>query len=266
MEAWKAASELMAGYYEARGKGWPAIRADKALRRIPFAEDLPSGQELETEARAVLDDAVFDVDDLAKNHLGIRLDVECLRRLDVIVGGPVYGHAVPEENRICACERTLQYMPLYRTTVMHEVGHVLLHKGAANRTMLYVPSNPDRNRYEREANQFMKVAILPKSIFSLAIAYVCAALSIDREEAVKRANTTKGRYLWQKQLMRPLVNCLCVSREMLGIELLKRKIFSPDTREYHLGYALPTAWHTPIRAHPLGDILPWVMQDLMQAN
>lgn len=240
---WKVAGNVMADYFDTKGEQWVAFEASAMLGTIVVGRDNRwVRNERSTEAKRILQRAFFDVDDLAENHLGIRVDFESLEYLDGGVGSSVYGCAYPQDRQMIICTRTLAYPPLYRATVVHEIGHILLHAQSANRCLVYTPDMPGPTPEEQEANQFMHVALLPKSVLHLGIAYICDVWGIDLRLPIASANIERGRYLWKERLFVPLMRMLGVSREMIAIKMARQRCFSQDTLAYHKTYALPTPW------------------------
>lgn len=95
------------------------------------------------------------MEDLAQNFLGLDLFLDDLSDFDRTAGAQVFGAAEPTSGVIKVDLRAVDYQPLYRSTVMHEVAHVVLHQGHAARVMNYSPRSPRRPGEEREADRFM---------------------------------------------------------------------------------------------------------------
>ena len=262
-EPWMVASDLMKQYFVAKGITWPAITASRLLTKVSVSRDHRwTRPELVKAAEDIITSAFFDVDDLAENHLGIRVDYESLEYLDEAAGSRVLGCAYPREKAVVICERTLQYFPLYRATMLHELGHILLHTNMAKRCILYTPDLAPSSPEEREANQFMHVALLPKGLLRLAIGYLCHAYGIDIRLALCSADSLRGRHIWKEQLFVPLVSLLAVSREMIAIKLRSQKVFSGETVKYHKSYPLQNRWkekQTQARVPQLGRVLDIVL-------
>jgi len=243
---WELAVKTMRDFFATKDQEWPADEAGRLLLRIqPGRNHRWVDRNHARQAEDILRRSVFDVDDLLENHLGIRICIERLDHLDKSQGAPVFGCAYPRKREVLVCERALGYDPLYRTTLLHEAGHVLLHSDEANRCMLYVPRERQSSPEEREANEFMEVAILPKQVLCLGVAYLCDFWGIDIRRAIRGANNEWGRWVWRHRILGPLVSQLCVSREMNCIKMRRLKAFSPDTVKYHLSYSLATKWHNP---------------------
>ena len=243
---WKAAERTMVAYYATKGQEWPGHEAQAILDSVKVGVDRRWTDQSRLDwAETVLARSLFDVHDLASNHLGITIGIDSLEYLDEGVGAPVYGCAYPDSAEMVVCERTLSYKPLYRTTVVHEVGHVLLHKDTHNRCLLYTPLGAPPGTEEYEANQFMQTAILPKPVLCLGVAYLCHIWRIDLRLAFGAANTERGRWIWRYRLFKPLINLLCVSREMICIKLRRIGCISEDTLRFHKKYALETLWRKP---------------------
>lgn len=245
--AWQIAANIMKEYYAQNDLRWAPLEATDILRSAYFDNEMRwTDKGLVTRAENTLSSSVFDVDDLAENHLGIRITFDSLAYLDDAVGTKVLGCAYPSSKEILICERALEYEPLYRTTVLHEIAHVLLHRDPAKRCFMYTPDDQHPNREECEANQFMAVAILPKSVLKLAVAYLCHVWRINPRIPFANANTPHGRWIWKNRLFASLMNELCVSRQLISIKMQKMHYFSPETAAFHKTYALHTRWHEPI--------------------
>ena len=160
--------------------------------------------------------------------------------------------AEPRRRRICICERATRYKPLYRTTVLHEVGHVELHTGRCARLLNYAPFARRRPPEEREADTFMHSALLPVDILLLAIVWVATRHDLNALEALQSADSPRGRFQWQKYYFPEIISRLCVSGHMISIKLRQMGIFGQKTVEYHLSHARPNRWmnaedHSPLR-------------------
>lgn len=244
---WKVAEATMTDYFASKGQEWPAIEADQILSRVGINRDHRwTNHQLVDQAQAVLSRATFSMDELVKDHLKISMSYECLDYLDESQGSKVYGCAYPQSREIVICTRTLGYKPLFRTTVAHELGHVLMHTDVQQRCLLYTERSGSSSE-EREANAFMKAIILPKPTLDLAITYICDTYGIDVRLAFGSANSIRGRDVWSRCLFVPLINKLCVSRDMVCISMKQRGVFSEETVAYHKTYALKTHWNTPRR-------------------
>ncbi len=266
-EPWKAADKLMTEYYASKGLDWVAFEASRIFGTAYKRRDHKwTSQHLESRAAKTLQQACFDVDDLVENHLGISLSIESLEHLDATAGAPVYGYAYPASKEIVVCERTLAYEPLYRSTVIHEAAHVLMHKKAATRCMLFVPDRCSMSLEEREANQFMHVALLPESVLLLGAAYYCQLRGIDLGLAFGSANISRGKWIWRDRLFPELINNLCVSRQMICIKLCEMGWFNQNTVRYHQSYRLQTRWSAPVPGRPLARVLESVLAGLPQAE
>ena len=239
---WTAAADLMESYYKSKGQESPEISACRLLDKIWIRDTRWVNRALVNEANALIVDSAFDVDDLAEYHLGLKLRIEPLNGLDAITGAQVFGLAIPERNEIVVCERAERYEPLYRATVMHEIAHILLHAGARKRVVAYSPQSKIRPPEEREADQFMQEALLPRAVLLVSIARLAEFWGIDIKEALAGANSERGRWQWKNRFFLPLVNNLVVSRHMLSLKLKSMGYFSERTVRYHLTYPLATRW------------------------
>ena len=255
MMPWKAAVQVMEGYYRDRGEAWPGYRAGELLELIWIKGNRWVVEKHEEMAHEILKTATFDVDDLVEK-MGIGLRVESLEHLDHAVGGVILGRACLDAREAIVSPRAQAYAPLYRTTVMHEVGHIILHDHSAQRCLRFNQADLgcSKDRKEREANQFMQVAILPKPVLILGLALVCSLYGISVAEALLVANTQKGRWLWRRRIFLPLINTLCVSRHMMAIKLRNMGVFSKDTANYHLTYGLGTHWNASRQGSPVAPL------------
>ncbi|HUT58022.1 MAG TPA: ImmA/IrrE family metallo-endopeptidase [Phycisphaerae bacterium] len=263
VKPWKAAAQLMADYFSSRGQRWPAFDATDLLSRVEHVNGHWVNDSHVSEAEAVIRRACFDVDDLVENYLRIELIFEDLSYLDGLIGAPVYGYAHPDTRRIAVCDRARAYEPLCRTTIIHEVAHILLHTAAKERTIVYCPEFPGRSPEEVEANQFMHVALLPKSVLRLAIAWLCHIQGIDLRLAVGSANFKRGRWIWRRRLFGPLIGKLCVSRELVSLKMMRTLgVFDQDTVNFHKTYHLPTKWRPKNLTPPLQRRIRELMREL----
>jgi hypothetical protein len=240
-----AARQVANEYFQSRGIERPESQANRFLRRITFYSrtgQWRSDTLIET-ALGIIKAQAFDVDDLAENHLHIALNIESLRDYDKIAGSPVFGVAFASAKEIVICERAEGYLPLYRTCVVHEIAHVLLHGGADKTSgMNYSPGALKRPLEEREADEFMIAFLAPPSVIKIAVGLAAHRSSIDINEVWHRANSTRGRFQWKTDILPRLIDMLCLSRLLLAIQMVKLGVFSAETAEYHKSYALPTRW------------------------
>lgn len=255
------AARTMREYFEARGEKWPADEAAEFLEKRRACASAQRGGWV-VDALAILDRARFDVDDLAENHLGLHLTIESLAHLDSAAGAEVFGLARPRARTITVDPRAEQYEPLYRSTVMHEVAHVLLH-GAQAQDSRYSPESKMRPPFEREADRFMVATLLPGAILDLAMLTISSIRGLRLGNAIVGANTRHGRYQWRSYYFPFMVDQLAVSREMIGIAMQERGIFSADTAEYHRSHMLETRWKKPSTRGPLAREIQRIMDGLV---
>jgi hypothetical protein len=243
----KASNEAarIAGFYFARrGEATPQVQAESFLSRILISSDGRwRSQDLVDTGSRILAAAIIDVDDLVENHLGISLFVESLGSYDFIAGAPVFGLADPQRYVIKICERAERYQPLYRATVAHELGHIALHgPGLHNRVLTYAPQSKIRPPEEREADQFMIALIAPPSILKLAIALAAHQSELHVADVFRRANATWGRDRWRHAIFPRLIDRMCLSRELLAVQMSKWGFLEQSTLDYHKSYPLPNRW------------------------
>ncbi len=125
---------------------------------------------------------------------------------------------------------------------MHEIAHILLHGESRKRVVAYSPESKARPPEEREADQFMHEALLPRAVLLVSIARLADIWGIDIREALAGANSGRGRWQWKNRFFLPLINNLVVSRHMLSLKLKSMGYFSETTVRYHLSYPLPNRW------------------------
>ncbi len=243
-----AAHRLLDSYSQSAGLVCPVQDARELMDRVTV--DSLSNRWLPSrscdDAESILERACFDVDDVAENHLGIDLAIQPLRHLDNKAGSPVFGCAILPQRRIIICTRTLEYEPLYRTTVMHEVGHIVVHGSAAPAQLNYSPGSRNRPVREREADLFMCMVLLPDPILDLAIAWASTTWELNYRSVTASANNKWGWDVWRRRMFPSLINKLCVSRQMLAYRMRDWGWFNQETVEYHQTYALPNRWqHRP---------------------
>ena len=117
------AHNLARAYYKSHNQLPPAQAATSLMNKIRVRHNRWTDPRCRDQAAHIIDQAQFDVDDLAENFLGLSLSIESLERFDAVTGAAVFGAANPRTGEIRICERAANYEPLYRATLMHEVGH-----------------------------------------------------------------------------------------------------------------------------------------------
>ena len=245
------AESVLSSYYWARGEESAVKLADELLSRVFVEKNRWTSPRQADFADQILAKACFDVDDLAENHLGISLHVEPLHHLDRVAGGSVYGFAKPAARAITVCERAEEYEPLYRTTVMHETAHVLLHQAPRPCQSMYAPTSRRRPAHEQEADEFMHAILLPEPILKLACAWVAHLWALDLRDGLRNADAAKGRYQWREYYFPMLMSRLCVSRHLIAVKLKHLGVFSEATLAHHLTYHLETRWREQRTYNPL---------------
>ncbi len=238
----------MTGFYQNRGHVWPAIQARDLIPHICVKGTRWANEEDVGRVASLLEQARFDVNELAEDYLGLSISRPSLLPLDND-SGRLFGYTFTGTSEIAVCRRTLDYLPLYRTSVMHEGAHQVLHGRRAS-----VENSPrarldDNRRKEREANEFMRVTLLPKPILRLAIAYVANILGFPFDRLLTEANTSRGCSQWRTYIFTPLINRLCVSREFIAIALRSMGVFSEETLNYHRSYHLNNHWLSEAYSH-----------------
>jgi IrrE N-terminal-like domain len=236
-----SADDLLSAYYASLGESPPSLAATRWLQTYLLRRGQTSTDSLEY-GFEILNRAIIDVEDVAENFLGLDLYIDDLQRFDEKAGAPVFGFASPETGRITICRRAEAYAPLYRSTVMHEVAHMILHGGPKMRTLCYSPSSRNRPPEEREADWFMAQALLPKSILYLAVVLAGRARGLFEGEAFRAANTRRGQFQWRNVYFPFFVNRLCLSRQLVAVRMSQERKFNDATYKYHLRYTMPNRW------------------------
>lgn len=232
---------LLSAYYASREEESPAAIAPAWLRAYARGNSRVDRSLLD-EGDRLLTRSVFDVDDLAENFLGVHLYIENLRQFDRKAGAAVFGYAIPESATIKICERAAAYLPLYRSTVMHEVAHIILHRHSRNIALNYSPRSPKRPPAERDADKFMADALLPRPILYMAIVLAGQPYGVEPGEAFKSANSERGHYQWRTMYFPFFINRLCLSRGLVAVAMRRYGMFSEATFEYHHQYPIPNRW------------------------
>jgi hypothetical protein len=178
--------------------------------------------------------AKLDVDDLVENFLGIRVEIQDLRRLDTRAGACVFGFADTGRRRIAICDRVLENPPLYRSTLSHEAGHICLHSDGAVAEYPYAPEANGRPKVEREADNFMAALLLPWPIVELSVLATALAWRIDLDEPLSAPDSRRGRWQWHERFLPDISSRMEVSKHMTLVRLQRRGIISQSTLEYHL--------------------------------
>ncbi len=66
----------------------------------------------------------------------------------------------------------------------------------------------------------------------------------------------------QHYMFKPLIEGLCVSREMLAIRLRDLGILDAATVEYHKTYALPNKWRPVSKSSPMQHVMQQIWNEL----
>lgn len=240
----RAAASILRGYFAERGEEPPNIQAGEFLPRITMSRrGIWRSTDLVDTACRILNAATFDVDDLAENHLGVGLFIEPLHEYDALAGAPVFGLADTDAGEMKICERAERYLPLYRTTVAHELGHLVLHgPGLQNRTLAYSPRSKIRPPEEHEADEFMVALLAPDNVLTLGVALAAHQCDLHLADVLRRANTVWGCDRWRDAIFPALIDRMCLSREFLSVQMRKWGFFSQETVQYHKTYRLPNRW------------------------
>lgn len=240
-----AAELTLKDYFAHRNEAAPDVQARELIRRIRlFSNGRWGSDTLVDTACRVLETATFDVDDLVENHLGIGLSIEPLEEFDSRTGSAVFGLADPPQWEMVICERALRYLPLYRTCVAHELGHLLLHSSAGRRErqLAFSPGAPNRPPEEREADEFMAALLAPRHVLFLGVALAAEQSDLHVSDVFRRADTTWGLDVWRHSILPCMIDRLCLSREFIAVQMSKWRVFSSETVEYHKTYRLPNRW------------------------
>lgn len=216
----------------------------------------------------ILREATIDVDQLAEIDLKLDLSIETLQRFDELAGAEVLGYAVPASRRIAICERAERYAPLYRATVLHEIGHVLLHSQRCYRGAAYSPESPRRPAQEREADAFMHAAILPDGVLFLGVVLLSSLHGLDFGSLMRRAfnRSPMGLWLWQYLILPGIVSRLCVSTELASIKLKSLGVFDQDSIEFHRRHSLPNKWMKPSDHKPIFHVMRAFARDIQTSH
>lgn len=236
------AIELIGDFFGWQNESTPDQRARDLINRIKIKR----GSRWFPEAAVrdgceILQRAAFDIEVLARDFLGIELKSEDLGRYDSLTGAPVFGLAEPDEWLIQICPRARQYMPLFRATVAHEIGHLQLHSQAA----AFSPQSHRRPAVEYEADAFMNALLAPQAVLVLGVALASHFYSLPFKRVLFNANSESARCAWKRAILPVLVNHLCVSRHLLCVTFVEMGILSRETCQFHLDYAMPNRWLAP---------------------
>ena len=244
MTRYKTSEELLSAYYASKGEAIPARQAEAWLRAFVLRHFKADGESMDY-AESIMDRSVLDVEDVTQNFLSLDLFLDDLSEFDAQAGASVFGLADPTSGTIKVDFRAVDYQPLYRSTVMHEVAHVMLHRDRRSRAMRYSPRSPKRPYEEREADRFMAASLLPEPILYLAIILAERQFGIEYGAAFAGANTARGRYQWRHYYFPFFLNRLCLSRELVAVRMVQRGTFNESTFEYHRTYSIPNRWRQP---------------------
>lgn len=235
--------EFLCAYHQSRCETVPGPDAFHWLRHL-VVHRLKLEPASYRHAESILDRSVIDVEDVVDNFLGFDLFLNDLREFDRVAQAPVFGHTRPLSRTVTVCFRAQAYRPLYRTTVMHEVAHLMLHT-EGNAPFQYAPASKKRPQIEREADQYMALALLPEPILYLAIVLAAHERDAAPTDAFQYANTKRGRWQWRYIYFPYFLNRLCLSRELVAVRMVNRGTFTQETFEYHKTYPIPNRWRQP---------------------
>lgn len=240
------ATSIVGSFFSSFGLVPPELRARQLLRRIKVGRDHKwTDPDLAIEVGTFLRQTCFDVVQLVV-HTGFHVHFRDLG-IDPASGRKILGHHSAKEHVITVCRSTMDYYPLFRTTVLHELAHLLLHRHG---------QNPE-SRCEREANEFMQSAILPRAVLFLGVFLICQSNVVDPVLALQSANLLRGKYIWRHRLLPWLVDNLCVSRELIAILMEKEGWFDSATLQYHTSYHMPNKWLQPRTVEQSHVDSPW---------
>lgn len=255
LEPRQEAIDLLCDYFSHSGLEWPGHTAEKIQHRIATQNGRWLTRHHVADVDKILDESNFDVDDLSTNYLGATIRLEDLRYLDGYLESPVFGYAKPAEWSIAICHRALTYKPLYRATVMHELGHLMLHSFEPKRAVAFTPFATQFPPEEVQANRFMVESLLPKSVLLLAIARFAETADLDLRFVLEKANLWAGRTLWRDCIFVPTVAALGVSRRMICLRLKQMKVFNDETCAFHKSYSANNEAANPDTSHPLSSLI-----------
>jgi IrrE N-terminal-like domain len=264
----EAAMKLLSSYFEAQGIECPVHGAKRLMARALVDPKTGAWQNwnLIEPAFQIIELMRYDVDDLVENHLDVRPSIESLEKLDRSLGSPVFGMARPNSRKIAVCERTLAYEPLYRATLMHEAGHVVLHGSRKSKDYPYTPFSRNRDSREQEANDFMRHILLPEDVLYLGVGLMCSLNGMQIEESIRSANSKRGRWQWRNKHFPFLINHLCVSRELILNVLRRGGVISNETYDFHKSYPLPNRWLNAKTYKPLAKVVARLRQAIGMVN
>lgn len=215
-----AASELLRGYYNENARGDPVADALSLARRLKAGRPWLSLDDVFGQATGIFQRALIDVDRLIELHCQVKLRIENLSNLDTEAGSEVYGVADTVERSITICERTLNYEPLFRTTALHELGHIRLHSvGTPMTSLAYAPDSRKRSKVEREADAFMAAIALPPPLLALSVMLSARFHEVPVYEPFLFANDEKHRWQWRKYYIPDLIDRMRVSKHLILVAL-----------------------------------------------
>jgi hypothetical protein len=241
---YRTAYDLRCAYYASRQEELPDESITAWLWYYALRQGKVDGDSF-AHAETLLEASILDVEDLVENFLELNLFIDDLTPFDRCTGASVFGLAVPETGSIKICLRAADYRPLYRSTVMHEIAHMILHQGKRTRTLCYSPYSARRPPEEQEADRFMAEALLPKPLLYLAIVLAGRPYELQENEAFGAANTVRGRFQWRKFYFPFFLNRLCLSRELVAVRMSQQHVFDESTRKFHRTYPIPNRWRAP---------------------
>jgi hypothetical protein len=149
---------------------------------------------------------------LAKIPLPIPIDAWIERPLNITfgvtdlshLGDRTFGAAFIQDREIQISDRIANMEGLFRFTCAHELGHLILHKEAANEFKDSEVNNfTHTNKYEREADRFAAAFLMPVHLLVTELFRIAQEQRLDAKRCIAELmmGTTEAEWLWRRKFL-----------------------------------------------------------------
>lgn len=161
------------------------------------------------------------------------------------LGPDILGAAFVTDREILIDPRVVQHDGRCRFTCAHELGHLILHRGAQSVFQDAATVDPfaSPDRYERHADRFAAAFLMPVPLVERELIRILDARGLKRGKAVTQMMqaTLESEWLWRKMILPEFTRCFAVS---LSAAVHRFNDLQPN---------LPQSW--PLLPRELVDVL-----------
>ena len=151
------------------------------------------------------------VEEWIEGPLDIRFGFTDLSHL----GPDILGAAFVTDREILIDERVVQHEGRFRFTCAHELGHLILHRGAQSvfHEIGAIDPYASPNRYERHADRFAAAFLMPVPLVEGELIRILDARALKRGKAVVQLMqpTLESEWLWRKTILPEITRRFAVS-------------------------------------------------------